>query len=291
MTNQHYQLEQMHDNWTKTERMLCTPSDLARHALLYVQEIGTLTSVQPHVYPRTHLNSYLFILVLEGHGSFRYHGQEYAAAKGDAVFLDCRNEYSHCSSADDPWKLIWIHWNGEAMEYLYPMFTQRYHSVVLHGAADICANLYEEIKRIILEGRPDYELYASQNLFHLTTHLITSVWTPVKKSEANAKKWAQIHDYLEENFSQKITLEALAERFHVSKYYMLHEFKKQYNVTIVQYLNQCRVNHAKKLLRFTSMQIEQIAAACGIHDSSYFNRIFHTAEGITASAFRKQWRN
>ncbi len=291
MTNQHYQLEQISDDWTTSKRLQCTPSDMARNALLYVQEIGTLTNKQSHVYSRTHLDSYLFAIVLEGKGVFHYRGHDYPAVKGDVVFLDCRYEYSHCSSDDAHWKLAWIHWNGMAMQHLYPLYAQRHNSIILTGISEICATLYEEIKDIILEDSPDSELYASQNLFHLTTHLITSTRPCMKKSEHTAKKWPQIREYLEENFSKKITLEDLAEHFDVSKYYMLHEFKKQYNITIIQYLNQCRINHAKKLLRFTDMQIEQIADTCGIRDSSYFNRIFHSSEGITASAFRKQWRN
>ena len=39
------------------------------------------------------------------------------------------------------------------------------------------------------------------------------------------------------------------------------------------------------------IQIDTIAEECGIHDSSYFNRIFRTTEGISAGAYRRQWRN
>ena len=72
---------------------------------------------------------------------------------------------------------------------------------------------------------------------------------------------------------------------------MLREFKKQYGVTIMQYLNQCRMNHAKKLLRFTELSVEKIAESCGIPDASYFNRTFRASEGLSAGSFRNQWKN
>ena len=106
-----------------------------------------------------------------------------------------------------------------------------------------------------------------------------------------SQKWEQIHQYLEEHFAEKITLEELGKRFGISKYYMLRGFKRKYGVTIVQFLNQCRMNYAKNELRFTDKQIDTIAEECGIHDSSYFNRIFRTTEGISAGAYRRQWRN
>ena len=83
----------------------------------------------------------------------------------------------------------------------------------------------------------------------------------------------------------------MGKRFSVSKYYMLRGFKRRYGVTIVQFINQCRMNYAKNELRFTDKQIDTIAEECGIHDSSYFNRIFRTTEGISAGAYRRQWRN
>ena len=98
-------------------------------------------------------------------------------------------------------------------------------------------------------------------------------------------------DEIDKLLSGEITLEELGKRFGISKYYMLRGFKRKYGVTIVQFLNQCRMNYAKNELRFTDKQIDTIAEECGIHDSSYFNRIFRTTEGISAGAYRRQWRN
>ena len=79
--------------------------------------------------------------------------------------------------------------------------------------------------------------------------------------------------------------------FGISKYYMLRGFKKKYGITIIQFINQCRLNYAKKLLRFTDLQVDEISEKCGLQDSSYFNRIFRTIEGSSAGSYRKKWRN
>lgn len=292
METQEAGLKTVENAYMESRRILRTPSALARKALLYVQEIGEMTCKEPRQNWRNSLDSYLLILVEEGCGTVTVGEETLALQEGDVAFLDCHQPYSHCCDAREPWKILWVHWNGQVMPHLYEVFRQRNVSVVLGGAADWVEPVLLRLKSIAREEAPDYELYESECLTQLMTLLLT------KKQERGGhasvetlQKWEQIHQYLEEHFAEKITLEDLGKRFSVSKYYMLRGFKRRYGVTIVQFINQCRMNYAKNELRFTNKQIDTIAEECGIHDSSYFNRIFRTTEGISAGAYRRQWRN
>ena len=91
-----------------SKRILYTPSPFARNALLYLQETGELKAKKPHVSHRQGLASYLFFMVLEGHGTLRYQDRTYTLAPGDCVFLDCRQEHFHQSSEDLWMSLIHI---------------------------------------------------------------------------------------------------------------------------------------------------------------------------------------
>ena len=82
----------------------------------------------------------------------------------------------------------------------------------------------------------------------------------------------------------------IADEFFISKYHMSREFKKAYGITIANYIIAKRITHAKELLRFTDMNIEEIGGLCGIEDNSYFNKIFRRFEGMPASEYRKKWR-
>ncbi len=292
METQESGLKTVENAYMESRRILRTPSALARDALLYVQEIGEMTCKEPRQNWRNSLDSYLLILVEEGCGTVTVGEETLALQEGDVAFLDCHQPYSHCCDAREPWKILWVHWNGQVMPHLYEVFRQRNVSVVLSGAADWVEPVLLRLESIAREQAPDYELYESECLTQLMTLLLT------KKQERGGhasgetlQKWEQIHQYLEEHFAEKITLENLGKRFSVSKYYMLRGFKRRYGVTIVQFINQCRMNYAKNELRFTDKQIDTIAEECGIHDSSYFNRIFRTTEGISAGAYRRQWRN
>lgn len=292
METQEAGLKTVENAYMESRRILRTPSALAREALLYVQEIGEMTCKEPRQNWRNSLDSYLLILVEEGCGTVTVGEETLALQEGDVAFLDCHQPYSHCCDAREPWKILWVHWNGQVMPHLYEVFRQRNVSVVLGGAADWVEPVLLRLESIAREEAPDYELYESECLTQLMTLLLTK--KPERGGHASGEtlqKWKQIHQYLEEHFAEKITLENLGKRFSVSKYYMLRGFKRRYGVTIVQFINQCRMNYAKNELRFTDKQIDTIAEECGIHDSSYFNRIFRTTEGISAGAYRRQWRN
>lgn len=292
METQESGLKTVENAYMESRRILRTPSALAREALLYVQEIGEMTCKEPRQNWRNSLDSYLLILVEEGCGTVTVGEETLALQEGDVAFLDCHQPYSHCCDAREPWKILWVHWNGQVMPHLYEVFRQRNVSVVLSGAADWVEPVLLRLESIAREEAPDYELYESECLTQLMTLLLTK--KPERGGHASGEtlqKWEQIHQYLEEHFAEKITLEDLGKRFSVSKYYMLRGFKRRYSVTIVQFINQCRMNYAKNELRFTDKQIDTIAEECGIHDSSYFNRIFRTTEGISAGAYRRQWRN
>ena len=102
-------------------------------------------------------------------------------------------------------------------------------------------------------------------------------------------KLNQVRTYIDANFTAKLLLEDLAERFYISKYHLSREFKKAYGITIGSYLLSCRIGLAKRLLRFSSKPIEEIAMLCGIPDTSYFTKVFRKSEQMTALEYRKKW--
>ena len=113
------------------------------------------------------------ILVEEGCGTVTVGEETLALQEGDVAFLDCHQPYSHCCDAREPWKILWVHWNGQVMPHLYEVFRQRNVSVVLGGAADWVEPVLLRLESIAREEAPDYELYESECLTQLMTLLLT----------------------------------------------------------------------------------------------------------------------
>ena len=117
---------------SRSNRILATPSGYAQKYYLYVQEIGTLTSTEPHVSSRENLSSYLFLTVQQGSGYLTYRGKRHFIQAGDCVYINCRNSYSHESTAEHPWTLSWVHFNGKDADSFYEAFQKQNYDSIFH---------------------------------------------------------------------------------------------------------------------------------------------------------------
>ncbi|SER68160.1 AraC-type DNA-binding protein [Gracilibacillus ureilyticus] len=81
-------------------------------------------------------------------------------------------------------------------------------------------------------------------------------------------------------------LEDLAKRLHFNKYYLCHFFKKEFDMTIHQYILQRRIYEAKKMLLDTDISINELAAKIGFSTASNFIRCFKKYVHMTPKQFR-----
>ena len=209
-----------------------------------------------------------------------------AAHTGDCFFLDCSGEYTHISTDEDPWELLWIHFYGPQAGAYYSYFREHHnwHFRSAHFTELITA--IENIIRYNEEPTDDTDLLTAQQIVNILTLICTE---SNEKNELLSDKLKTILHYLDEHYTENISLDQLAEQFFISKYYLSREFKKEFGTTIIQYVLAKKINNAKELLRYSNSSIEEIAHLCGIDDASYFNKIFKKMEGCTASEYRKRW--
>lgn len=274
-----------------TCRYIHTPGSFARKNLLYIQEAGHLKSRGRHISKRSHLESYLFFIVLSGRGTVTMENTIHELHKGDHVFLDCRLPYAHESSDEEPWELLWVHFNGKSMEGYYEYFTKHQRPHIFHppGPSPFPALLEQILEQEQIRSA-NRELLENDLLHRLATCLLTCPLTSGTPENSTLLKLREIRRYMDEHYTEKLSLDELANRFYISKYHMSREFKKAFGTTLVSYLTAQRITKAKEMLRFTDLQIETIARDCGIEDNSYFNKVFQKAEGITAREYRRKWR-
>lgn len=257
-----------------------------------MQEIGTLKALAPHTSSRANLQSYLFFTVLSGSGTLVYNEKTYELKSGDMVFIDCKKVYSHTTDEQRLWTLRWCHFFGPTLSFVYEKYCERGGKPVFRPANEIpffvtLDNLYE------LASGSDYirDMRINQFLSELCTLIMAESWHPEDAESMPNKKAnvVEIKDYLDQNFSSRITLDGLATRFYINKYYLTRVFKEQYGVSITAYLQNLRITHAKQLLRFTDKTVEEIGFECGLGALHYFSRVFKEVEGVAPSVYRSQW--
>lgn len=93
---------------------------------------------------------------------------------------------------------------------------------------------------------------------------------------------------INEHYAEKLTLEAFAEKMHLSVNYFCKLFKDQTGDTFVNYLNKARIHAAVQLLRTTPMKTYEIAEAVGFSDYRYFCKMFKKITDLTPSQVREK---
>ncbi|MBR1852991.1 MAG: helix-turn-helix transcriptional regulator [Lachnospiraceae bacterium] len=274
----------------RSNRILYTPSAFAKNSLLYLQEIGELQARQAHTSKRQDLDSFLVLVVTEGAGTLVYNNSTYRLEKGDCAFINCASSYSHTTEEDALWSLSWIHFNGNSMPQVYEKYKSRGGRPVFHPVEpERFLALHDRIFRLADSNDYIKDMKINSGLSELLVLLMAESWNPDEAGK-RSRSLANLKEYLDAHYTEKISLDHLAELFYINKFYMTRVFKEQYGVSINTYLQQLKITKAKQMLRFTENTVEEIGMKCGIGEANYFSRLFKQVEGITPSAYRRQWK-
>lgn len=211
LKKKHYFEKYAPSELTDSYRILSTPSSFAKETLFYIQEIGKLKSLKSHISKREALDSFLFIIVASGSGTFNYNGKVYALKSGDHLFIDCKKPYSHESPDSDPWELTWVHFNSILMNQYFMYFSSKSASIVFRPQNPSEFNeILENLMKLANKKSTDSELLASHMLNSLVTKVLINNEDPnTKDVNTIDDKIQQIKDFLDKNFQKKIPLISL----------------------------------------------------------------------------------
>ena len=98
---------------------------------------------------------------------------------------------------------------------------------------------------------------------------------------------SEIRSMLEEDLRRNFSLTNLAKHFSVSKQHLCHLYKQQTGRSIIEDVNECRMDHAAELLLNGATPISEICYRCGFNDLSYFYRTFKQRFGLNPGEFRR----
>ena len=102
-------------------------------------------------------------------------------------------------------------------------------------------------------------------------------------------KIAEAKNYIDANFKNiSIGISFMAEKANMSEVYFRKLFKSQYDIPPSQYIISMRLNHAKELMKYPFLTLEQCALQSGFSSLQYFCRMFKKATGISPAKYRKE---
>lgn len=265
---------------TKSDRMLHTPGTFAKKNLLYVQEVGTLQSLAPHVCRRENLDSFLIFEVLEGSGSITTESRTIELHAGECVWIDCHNAFEHISSEEQPWKLAWVHFNGVSAKELYELFRERNELPVFTPLEAF------KLSGMILAILEKLRMNASELEVH---SLLTQLVVSCAEQKNEKERMEEVREYINLHFIEHELQTLLTEHFHMGVEELDRSFAKSYGISVRDYILNRRFNAAKELLRFTIKPIAEVIEESGIGNEDLFYQLFKENESMNPEDYRRKW--
>ena len=99
----------------------------------------------------------------------------------------------------------------------------------------------------------------------------------------------RITRFLQAHLAEELSLNVLAEEFHLSAQYVSQLFKNEIGVGFLAYLTSIRMEKAKKLLVSTQLSVAEVAERVGYADYRVFTKSFKKVEGVTPSQYRREF--
>lgn len=98
----------------------------------------------------------------------------------------------------------------------------------------------------------------------------------------------EIIEYIQNNYSKDISLQSIADEFHVHKVYLARTFKEDTGTTITDYVNHLRIEKAKLLLSISDYQVNDIAYMTGFNNMQNFYSIFKKYSDKSPLEYRRE---
>ncbi|ASA23952.1 helix-turn-helix domain-containing protein [Paenibacillus donghaensis] len=106
------------------------------------------------------------------------------------------------------------------------------------------------------------------------------------RSTSETNHGERIIHYLKEHYREEIVFEDMAKEIGISYSYMRKIVYEQTGNSMIDFVNQLRIEKAKELLLDTELTIKQIAAEVGYYNVQSFNRFFRKYEGMPPSSYK-----
>lgn len=225
-------------------------------------------------------NMYLLHYIEKGKGTYTVNGKTYYLKKGDVFAIYPDNIVEYQADKDDPWAYCWVGFKGSTAGEYYEKIGVDYDYPILHIEN---GNFAQSVRKCV-----EYTELNKNNLsqIRLTAYLLEVLSSFEQGGKETGKTADNAIMYMENNCREKILASDVAEHLGMEYSSFYRMFKKETGLSPEKYLNNIRIEQAKKFIKAGS-SFKEIPAYVGISDVYYFFKLFKKVTGQTPSEYRK----
>lgn len=247
-----------------------------------------------------------YILAHEGAVTVGVDGRHYTLAQGQGILINSEVLHAVEYTEKAPSVLHSAVFHPRLVGGVDTVYWQKFVQPLLTPGAPPCFLLDESIpwQGAVLEHlRASWQAIAAEdedyeNLgrYHLSAamHAIAD-HCPVysaktsQQQQVEAQRVKQMLHFIEQHYSEELTLREIAESASLSESACLRSFRKLLGTTPIQYVRQYRIEKAAELLISTQLKMGEVGAECGFADVSYFTKSFREQKNCTPREYRQRF--
>lgn len=270
-----------------------TPSEFEKSGGAWPIRIGrNMAKTNYHIGPRTTPFHYL-LFVLEGEGTFIQNGQRHALRPRDAFCLFPHVTHEYWTHPEEPLQKIFIAFDGKLATELLARIGLTPDSP--HRSGVLTPETANGMRAFMEEVREPKG--GSSDLGRLTRFL--GLFDRISRSPAARElqpdvsiPWLQKgKEYMDIHFAGGITVEGVSAHAGVDRTHFAKQFRKAYGLSPVQYIQQLKMNQAKRLLVQTPLTLTEVAHSVGYPDLFSFSKAFKKQVGQPPNRYRMMERS
>lgn len=261
-------------------------------------EIFHYNQMTPEEVTVHHHDFYEVFFFLGGKVTYRAEGQIYHLKPGDILLINPMVLHQPVIASDSPDYeriILWVDRGflermGEGGDALSQCFEEE-RVRLLHLPSSVQrVEMTELLGRLVREcygGEHAASLYAKGLFLQIMAELnrLALHGGNLREGAQEAPSMvAELLDYINEHYSENLSLEGLAKRFFVSKYHLSHEFSRAIGTGVYRYIMLKRLTAAKQLLSEGGTPGE-VYIRCGFKDYTSFFRAFKAEYGVSPKVF------
>lgn len=256
----------------------------------FPESVGWYTKHPNHRVQREsgELDNYNLHVVIGGKGYLVADGTTYTLQQGDAFLYFPLQEQHYYADSEDPWEVLWIHFNGR---HIKELFVERGFHRTHVWTLKQWKHLHTSILSL-LEEVEQYTILHPSVLSTLTYGIIAEFITQAipltpNKGYGLLDRVMGILPQMQELSGNPFDLQAWADRIGISKYYFCRIFKQAAGMAPTDFIKLCRLQKAKQLLlEKGDWTVKQVSLEVGYPSVSYFGRLFRENEGVSPEGYR-----
>ncbi|MDF2613135.1 MAG: AraC family transcriptional regulator [Clostridia bacterium] len=241
-------------------------------------------------------SSYELCLILRGKGKFIYSDSSFDIAAKDIVLADPHIAHEIICDHYDGLLLLYIFIDVHCLESASPISCTedilideflKHHVCIYHSSSKVLPYLDFINTYAHTSSTFNYGLYQitktliMECLQALTINKVTSLPHVVPSTTLE-----KAQDYIDAHLHTKIYVGDIARHCSISVRSLQYIFKKELNVSVIDYINQHKIKLASHYL-LNHFSIVDTADLVGLSDISHFNRVFKKLTGFTPSQLQK----